>query len=197
MRFTLAVAGAFATLAVAQSPSASESQAPTTTYALTPAQSSLAACLKQCKPGDVECESPCINVPNPGEQAVNDTTKCVADCDKFKGKGTESDIEKYTQCRNKCIDDNFHNPNGSNSGSSPAQTTASNGESQTSGAAKPIESGSESGSGSDDEASSTTSDSPSGTAGNADEPTESPGAASALAVSSFAVFGALAAAFAL
>ncbi|KAJ4271851.1 hypothetical protein NW762_000559 [Fusarium torreyae] len=95
MRFSVLIAGAFATMAVAQSKTAS----------LTAAQQSAADCLDACKPGDVNCQSHCITVPSPNEKQINATTECVAKCD--QGKGSASDTEKYAACRDSCIADNY------------------------------------------------------------------------------------------
>lgn len=195
MRFTIAVAGAFAAVAVAQSPSASATQAPSQTVPLTPAQSSMMACLDKCEPGDVACESPCISVPAPNEDQANKTTECVADCDKFKGNGTETDIQRYTECRDGCISEHYYqasqgtpsatgSPNGGSSGSPSG--------SQTSGASRPNSTG-----GSDSEDSTSTGGNAPTGSGSAPDNTESPGAAATLAGSSVAFFGLLAAALAL
>ncbi|CEI64150.1 hypothetical protein FVEN_g8996 [Fusarium venenatum] len=96
MRFTsILAAGAFATMAAAQSK----------TVSLDPAQQSQADCLSDCEPGDVKCQSYCITVPSPDEKNIEETTKCVAACP--KGKGSEADTEKYTVCMNECIADNY------------------------------------------------------------------------------------------
>ncbi|KAF4967858.1 hypothetical protein FSARC_4657 [Fusarium sarcochroum] len=95
MRFSVLIAGAFATMAVAQSKTAS----------LSAAQQSAADCLDACKPGDVNCQSHCISVPSPNEKQIEATTKCVANCD--QGKGSASDTEKYAACRDACIADNY------------------------------------------------------------------------------------------
>lgn len=56
-------------------------------------------------PSDVGCQSQCITVPNPDEDAVNKTTDCVAKCP--QGKGTEEDTQAYIECSQKCIGDYF------------------------------------------------------------------------------------------
>jgi cobalamin biosynthesis Mg chelatase CobN len=96
MRFTsIFVAGAFATMAAAQSKTAS----------LAPAQQSQMDCLDECEAGDVKCQSYCITVPSPNEDDINKTTECVAACP--KGKGTEADTAKYSTCLEGCIADNY------------------------------------------------------------------------------------------
>lgn len=196
MRFTIAVAGAFAAVAVAQSPSASATQAASQTVSLSPVQSSMMACLDKCEPGDVACESPCIAVPAPNEDQVNKTTECVADCDKFKANGTETDIQRYTECRDGCISEHYYEPSqgtpsatgGSNSGNNSDAPSGT----QTSGASRPNSTG-----GSDSEgATSSGSDNPTNT-DSAPANSDSPGAASHVAGSSVAFFGLLVAALAL
>jgi cobalamin biosynthesis Mg chelatase CobN len=96
MRFTsIFVAGAFATMAAAQSK----------TVSMSPAQQSQMDCLDECEAGDVKCQSYCITVPSPDEKNIEETTKCVAACP--KGKGSEADTQKYTACMNECIADNY------------------------------------------------------------------------------------------
>ncbi|SPJ86249.1 uncharacterized protein FTOL_11707 [Fusarium torulosum] len=96
MRFTsIFVAGAFATMAAAQSK----------TSGLSPAQESQAQCLDACDPGDVKCQSYCITVPSPNEADIEKTTKCAANCD--QGKGSASDTEKYSACVQDCIANNY------------------------------------------------------------------------------------------
>ncbi|RGP62390.1 hypothetical protein FLONG3_10250 [Fusarium longipes] len=96
MRFTsIFVAGAFATMAAAQSK----------TVSMSPAQQSQMDCLDECEAGDVKCQSYCITVPSPNENNINATTECVAACP--KGKGSEADTEKYSVCLQDCIADNY------------------------------------------------------------------------------------------
>jgi cobalamin biosynthesis Mg chelatase CobN len=96
MRFTsIFVAGAFATMAAAQSK----------TVSMDPAQQSQMDCLGECDDGDVKCQSYCISVPSPNEDNINKTTECVAACP--KGKGSESDTAKYSKCLEGCIADNY------------------------------------------------------------------------------------------
>ncbi|GKU10477.1 unnamed protein product [Fusarium langsethiae] len=96
MRFTsILAAGAFATMAAAQSK----------TVSMDPAQQSQMDCLDACEAGDVKCQSYCITVPSPDEKNIEETTKCVAACP--KGKGSEADTQKYTACMNECIADNY------------------------------------------------------------------------------------------
>lgn len=96
MRFTsIFVAGAFATMAAAQSK----------TVSMDPAQESQMNCLNKCDDGDVKCQSYCISVPSPNEDNINKTTECVAACP--KGKGSESDTAKYSACLEGCIADNY------------------------------------------------------------------------------------------
>ncbi|KAF4455478.1 hypothetical protein F53441_2268 [Fusarium austroafricanum] len=96
MRFTsFFVAGAFATMAAAQSK----------TISMSPAQKSQMDCLDACDAGDVKCQSYCITVPSPNDKNINATTECVAACP--KGKGSASDTEKYSVCLQGCIADNY------------------------------------------------------------------------------------------
>lgn len=96
MRFTsIFVAGAFATMAAAQSK----------TVSMSPAQQSQMDCLDECEAGDVKCQSYCITVPSPNEDNINKTTECVAACP--KGKGSEADTAKYSACLEDCIADNY------------------------------------------------------------------------------------------
>ncbi|KAJ6446046.1 cell division control protein 54 [Purpureocillium lavendulum] len=143
MRFTSVIfAGALALVASAQSDA-------TPTRSLSPAEASAAACLKACKPGDVNCQSHCITVPNPDENQVNATNKCVAACP--QGDGSPAQTDKYSQCVQKCIADNYYvssagtpkatggsgnsDNSGSSSGSDASQTTGGSGGSGGSGSA--------------------------------------------------------------
>ncbi|UNI14843.1 hypothetical protein JDV02_001432 [Purpureocillium takamizusanense] len=105
MRFaTVILSGALALVASAQSDTTATAATPT--QSISPAQSSAAACLAACKPGDVDCQSHCITVPSPDKDQVNATNKCVANCP--QGNGTKAETDKYTECTQKCIKDNYY-----------------------------------------------------------------------------------------
>ncbi|KAK4681475.1 hypothetical protein QC764_107690 [Podospora pseudoanserina] len=64
-------------------------------------QAEILRCINACTPGDVNCTAKCNPVPNPGEQDVEATNKCVSECP--KGNGTEADNLAYGQCYNACV----------------------------------------------------------------------------------------------
>lgn len=142
MRFSTVVVGAFAAVASAQSSGSSTTtvtqtsvESVTQTYSLTPAQSSVISCYNRCDQADVGCLAKCNPVPNPSDDMVNKTHNCINDCD--KGNGTETDIQNFTNCQNKCISDFYYDDkNGGvpQSGSNGASTTGSS-EATTSGTA--------------------------------------------------------------
>lgn len=72
------------------------------------AQDEVLKCLNACKPGDVNCTSRCITVPNPNESQVNATNTCVAACP--QGNGSPADIQNYSSCVQACIGANYYNP---------------------------------------------------------------------------------------
>ncbi|KAK4202288.1 hypothetical protein QBC40DRAFT_276912 [Triangularia verruculosa] len=105
MRVTsLFLTGALAILASAQGTSTTV-QAQTSIDPATAAQNSqqaaIIACINACKPGDVNCTAKCNPVPNPGEQDVEATNKCVSECP--KGNGTEADNLAYGNCYSACV----------------------------------------------------------------------------------------------
>lgn len=104
MRFsTIIFSAALAGVSIAQSNSTSASGAvvPTTTYALTPAQSSQATCLAACPADDALCRSKCIVI-NEGDYAQqNRTIDCVSACP--KGNGTEADNLTFENCQKGCL----------------------------------------------------------------------------------------------
>ncbi|KAL2023175.1 hypothetical protein VTK56DRAFT_3298 [Thermocarpiscus australiensis] len=106
------LAGAFALFANAQS--SSGAAAATTTDAATAAQNSQQAqmikCIEACTPGDVSCTSKCIAVPNPNQSQVNATNTCVAGCP--KGNGTAAEVERYKDCVEACIGQNYFTTSG-------------------------------------------------------------------------------------
>ncbi|KAK6227015.1 hypothetical protein QIS74_00570 [Colletotrichum tabaci] len=139
MRFTsIIVTGALAILASAQATSTS-----TAVSAASSEQAVITECLKGCPATDVNCQSKCISVwyplppyviagrrsrsvfvmqaflvPNPNESQVNQTTACVAACD--KGDGSPEATQKYSDCSQKCISQYFFS-----AGGTPAATAAS------------------------------------------------------------------------
>ncbi|KAL1883825.1 hypothetical protein VTK73DRAFT_7613 [Phialemonium thermophilum] len=185
MRFTsVLVAGAFAVLARAQTPSTtSTSSATTTTVSVDPAQTSAQAamikCIDACPAGDVACTSKCIAVPNPNASQVNATIDCVANCD--QGNGTAADNAAFAKCRDNCIAQNYYTTSGT-----PQPTGGSGSGSSGSGSGSGSSSGSGSGSGSGSSATGTGSGSGSDATGTATgaasgtasaSPTKSPNAA--------------------
>ncbi|KXX75100.1 hypothetical protein MMYC01_207647 [Madurella mycetomatis] len=94
---------------VANAQSTTGGSVPTATDSSSSAQDSLqaaiVACIEACDPGDVDCTSRCIAVPNPNEEQVNETNECVAACD--QGEGTEADIRAYGECVQGCIGQHF------------------------------------------------------------------------------------------
>jgi len=110
MRVTTLVFSGIIALASAQSSSPptttpTTTSTPSTTWGLTPAQSSQASCLGACKKGDVDCQAKCVGAPNPDAADVNATNKCVAECP--KGKGTATDNVNYANCVDGCIRNHF------------------------------------------------------------------------------------------
>jgi len=106
MHFSAVVLAGLFAVASAHSSSAQSSStvAPvssTTTYTLTPAQSSQATCLEDCKAGDVTCRAACISASTPDATAANNTNNCVAACP--KGNGTAADNAAYATCLEDCI----------------------------------------------------------------------------------------------
>lgn len=196
MRFTIAVVGAFAAVAAAQSGSATKSDAPSVTVSLDPVQSSMYACVDACDEGDVKCQSHCIAVPAPNEDQANATTECMAKCE--QGNGTEAETARYAACQQKCITQHFY----VTSEGTPKATGAAGDEDEDkanstgSASARPTQS-----SGSDDESSegSQTSSAPTSSSTDdaaAETPDPDSGAAT-LAGTSAAFFGLIAAVFAL
>lgn len=196
MRFTsIFVAGAFATMAAAQSKTASVS----------PAQQSQLDCLDACDAGDVKCQSYCITVPSPDEKNINATTECVAACP--KGKGSASDTEKYSVCLQDCIANNYWKTidgtpqeTGAAGSKDKASSAAESAASKATGTASDEGTATASASESDataTDASETASGSASGTAsGSAAQSSETGNAATAL-VSGVSLLGLVAAVFAL
>lgn len=108
-------AGVLALGAAAQSPTQTNNAAEPTD----PAQREIYRCLQACTPGDVNCESKCIAVPNPDVDQVNATNECVAECE--QGDGSEAATNAYIQCRDGCIGQHFFT-----TGGTPAPTGGSN-----------------------------------------------------------------------
>ncbi|KAK0387602.1 hypothetical protein NLU13_3848 [Sarocladium strictum] len=190
MRFTAVfIASALSAVAVAQSTSASP------TYSLDPAQASIVACLDKCGEKDIDCKARCNPVPNPSETQVIQLDKCVGDCP--KGDGSDAGSAKYAECRASCISEYYYNTSegtpratgaagGSNGGSNDAKTTGTD---SASGAAS---TGASDKSGTKSESTSGT-----GTGAASSSKTSEPNAASQLVGSGAAIFGLMAAVFAL
>jgi len=99
------------------------SSAPASTVTQTPAQSSTAACLKACNPGDVYCQAACEGLPTPDGTAVNATHNCVAACP--QGSGTAADNAAYASCESSCINSLYYTASSSwasYTGPAPAAT---------------------------------------------------------------------------
>lgn len=105
MRFTTIILSGLVALASAQDASKTTVTAPTSVDPATAAQNSQQAaiirCIEACKPGDVNCTSKCIAVPNPDEDAVNATNDCAAKCP--QGNGSEAETKKFSDCVQGCI----------------------------------------------------------------------------------------------
>lgn len=105
MRFTtIAVSGAFAALAVAQSSAASENPSPVAS--LTPAQSSTAACLEDCADDDLNCQAHCVHVPSVSEDQANANTECSRNCD--QGDGSPEQTEAFGRCLADCVEEHYY-----------------------------------------------------------------------------------------
>ena len=94
----LLVSGVFAVNAYARPQEASTTEAPaaTTSAAMTPTET----CLAACSLGDVSCQAVCLGVPNPDESMVNQTTQCSEKCD--QGNGSPADTQAYGDCLAAC-----------------------------------------------------------------------------------------------
>ncbi|KAK3328978.1 hypothetical protein B0H66DRAFT_9588 [Apodospora peruviana] len=129
MRFTsIIVTGALALVASAQSTTTTTNPPTTTdsaTAAANSAQAAILACLDACKPGDVDCTSKCIAVPNPNASQVNETNKCVAACP--QGSGSASDNKVYGDCVNKCIGQYYFTTDGTPTPTGAAGGSSGNG----------------------------------------------------------------------
>ncbi|KAJ8112151.1 hypothetical protein OPT61_g5412 [Boeremia exigua] len=97
MKYT-AVLLAFAAGALAQS-----SSAPATTAV--PELSPAIKCVQACDPADVTCQAACLGNARPNESQVIETTKCAEKCD--QGGGSPEDTQKYSDCVQSCIANNF------------------------------------------------------------------------------------------
>jgi hypothetical protein len=201
MRFTIAAVGAFAAVAVAQSGSNTKTDAPSATVSLDPVQSSMYACVDKCEEGDVVCQSRCIAVPAPNEEQVHDTNECFAKCD--QGDGSQEQTDRYAACQQSCITKHYY----VTSKGTPQATGAAgsnddnnnNNSGESSGAARPTNSAGNNDE--DKEDSSKTSSGPASTKTNESEDEKESAnpdsGAAALAGSSAALFGLIAAVFAL
>jgi hypothetical protein len=201
MRFTVAAVGAFAAVAAAQSSSATKGDAPSVTVSLDPVQSSMYACVDKCKDGDVVCQSRCIAVPAPNEDQVHDTNACFAKCD--QGNGSPEQTERYANCQQSCITKHYYvTSEGTPQATGVAgnnDNNGSNSSAESSGAARPTNSAGDKDE--DKESSSKTSTGPAstktdGSEDNKEDSNNDSGAAT-LAGSSAALFGLIAAVFAL
>ncbi|KAK0748156.1 hypothetical protein B0T21DRAFT_355944 [Apiosordaria backusii] len=105
MRVTsLFLTGALAVLASAQGTTTTAAAATSldpATAAQNSQQAAILRCINACTPGDVNCTAKCNPVPNPNEQDVEATNKCVSECP--KGNGTEADNLAYGNCYNSCV----------------------------------------------------------------------------------------------
>jgi len=105
MHFSAVILAGLFAVASANSSSAQSSStvavSSTSTYTLTPAQSSQATCLEDCKADDVDCRAACISAATPDATAANNTNNCVAACP--KGNGTAAENAAYATCLEGCI----------------------------------------------------------------------------------------------
>jgi hypothetical protein len=105
MRFsTIFITATLAALSAAQSNETASSTAPvvaTTTFSLTPAQSSQASCLEACQADDPSCRAACIVVDEGDFTQQNRTIDCITECP--KGNGTETDNLNFENCQKACI----------------------------------------------------------------------------------------------
>jgi len=200
MRFTTVLVAA--TLGAVASAASSVTKEVTPTQSISPAESSIVACLHRCDAGDVNCMAHCNPVPNPNPTQVNATHDCIAKCD--QGDGSKAGNTAYGDCVQTCIADNYYKTSGgtpeatgaaggsgSGSSGSAANPTASGSSAAASASGK---SASGSGSGSPTKTSGSGSTTASGTGAAA---TATTGAAVALSGSSAAIVGLFAAIFAL
>jgi hypothetical protein len=202
MRFTIAAVGAFAAVAVAQSGSNTKTDAPSATVSLDPVQSSMYACVDKCEEGDVVCQSRCIAVPAPNEEQVHDTNECFAKCD--QGDGSQEQTDRYAACQQSCITKHYYvtskgTPQATGAAGSNDDNNNNNNSGESSGAARPTNSAGNNDE--DKEDSSKTSSGPASTKTNESEDEKESAnpdsGAAALAGSSAALFGLIAAVFAL
>lgn len=125
MRFTSAlVAGSLAIAASAQEPSA--------TVSIDPAQQSVIDCIDECDATDIGCLARCNPVPNPNDDQVEAAHDCISDCD--QGDGTLEQTEAYARCQAACVKEHYYDStagtpeptggNGGNGGNDDAETTA-------------------------------------------------------------------------
>ncbi|KAK3394312.1 hypothetical protein B0H63DRAFT_444480 [Podospora didyma] len=108
MRFTSVIlAGVFAAVASAiDQTAASTSAAPAPTVSQDPQQAAITRCLSACNPGDVNCTSKCIAVPNPDVSQVEATNQCVGNC--TQGNGSAGETLAYENCVSACIGKHFY-----------------------------------------------------------------------------------------
>lgn len=105
--------------------------------------SAVAQCAKQNNCGqDVSCLASCAKVPSPSSEKINDTTKCVADCDQTQP------LESYITCQQKCITDNFMDYTAPEKPQSSSESSsAGNGESKDSAKSNGVKSSNSTGTG--------------------------------------------------
>ena len=95
MKYSVILAGAFVS-AVWAIPQATQ-----TSVSLSPQ----ATCLAKCPVTDLNCQALCVGSAHPNEEQVNKTTQCAEKCD--QGDGSPEDTQKYSDCVQKCIANNF------------------------------------------------------------------------------------------
>lgn len=158
--------------AAAQSSTAS-SEAPKESSSYTPEQQK---CVEDCG-SNLSCVAECFGNPAPTEDMVNATTECMGDCP--QGNGTAAETERYAECQQKCISDQFFS-NGSGSSGSSSSDNGSDSDSTPS-----RTSGGSSATGTSDEDSSSSDGSSSG----ASSPSASGSSDTSSGASSFAISG--------
>jgi hypothetical protein len=199
MRFTSTiVAGSLAFVASAQS----------TSVSLNPAQASQVACLGKCDPDDLDCIARCSPVPNPNEDQVETTHKCISKCYEEHDQGTAESIQAFSQCQDKCIAADYWNssegtpkPTGGSDDSNDDKEESSTGASKTATAETTVTTGTatvtETGTATESGAEESSTESSTETTGADGAEETGDNAAAGLLAKTAAIVGALAAVFAL
>ena len=125
-------------------------QASTTSAVALPPQ---ASCIAKCPITDVNCQALCVGSAHPDETQVVKTTQCAEKCD--QGDGSPAATQKFSDCVQSCIKDNF--PTTSSIGSGPQGSNAPKASGSASGSAGPSQSGTASPTATDAEATNTAS----------------------------------------